>query len=83
LVFFRIGGIILHVVDALAKHGLNLDLHLNIFYVITDFFSQSLLNDSAEVSFPKLSKPILSSWVLLFRKEKKHQRNDILLLHNT
>jgi hypothetical protein len=25
----------------------------------------------------------LSSWVLLFRKEKKHQRNDILLLHNT
>jgi hypothetical protein len=43
-----------HVVDALAKHGLNLDLHLNVFDVIPDFFSQSLLSDSAGVSFPKL-----------------------------
>jgi hypothetical protein len=44
-----------HVVDALAKYGLNLDLHLNVFYVISDFFSQSFLSDFAGVSFPKLS----------------------------
>ncbi|MCH83571.1 ribonuclease H protein, partial [Trifolium medium] len=42
-------------VDALAKHGLNLDSELNIFHIVPDFFVDCLRSDSLGVACSRFS----------------------------